>query len=206
MSDYVAQFEKAVTEMGQGVYDEAGLTVASLAVDATDPGECNDGFLRTDALLHVILVSDEHEQSAATWDTYVDELIDRKGDASLVRVSAIAGTEADDAALVDPDLCSAEHGAGSEEAVGATGGTFLSICSDWAGSMSALADETLSQETFPLLQLDAVPTSIEVTVDGQPASGWSFDGATNSVVFDAASAPQQGSTVVVDYATYAVCE
>jgi hypothetical protein len=38
------------------------------------------------------------------------------------------------------------------------------------------------------------------------ASGWSFDAATNSVVFDAGSAPQQGSTVVVDYATYAVCE
>ena len=207
MSDYVARFENAVTEMGQGIYDEQGLTVASLAVDATDPGECNEGFLRPDALLHVILVSDEPEQSSATWDTYVDRLIAKKGDASLVRVSAIAGTAADaEAYLADPDACRATEGTGYAEAVAGTGGTFLSICSDWAASMGSLADETLSQETFPLLELDAVPTSIEVSVDGQPASGWSFDATTNSVVFETASAPMQGSTIVVDYATYAVCE
>lgn len=204
--DYDTKFEDAVTTPTPSVYDESGLTVASTAVDATDPADCNGGFLREDALLHVILVSDEPEQSRETWNTYVDQLITKKGDASLVRVSAIAGTAADAAPPTDATLCYAQEGFGYAEAVAATGGTFLSICSDWAASMVALADETLSQEVFPLLQLDAIPASIAVTVDGQPASGWSFDAATNSVVFDAASTPQQGSTVVVDYATYGVCE
>ena len=213
MSDYVARFENGVTTtMGQGTYDEAGLTVATLAVDATDAGECNVGFLREDALLHVILVSDEPEYSADNWDTYVDRLVAKKGDADLVRVSAIAGTADDQAVwelydgLPPEGVCAAEEGRGYIEAVDATDGTFLSICSDWASSMGALADETLSQATFPLIELDTVPASIEVTVDGQPATGWTFDVATNSVVFDAASAPMQGSTVVVDYATYATCE
>ena len=207
MSDYVARFENAVTGIGGYLYDEAGLTVAALAIDATAAGECNDGFLRDDALLHVILVSDEPEQSSETWDTYVDRLVATKGDSSLVRVSAIAGTAADAAAyFLDPDACQTEEGVGYAEAVAATGGTFLSICSDWASTMGALADETLSQDTFPLLELDTVPASVEVTVDGKPATGWSFDPATNSVVFDAASTPSQGATIVIDYATYATCE
>ena len=41
------------------VLTEAGLTIASEAIDKTDVGECNWGFLRPDAMLHIIMVSDE---------------------------------------------------------------------------------------------------------------------------------------------------
>jgi hypothetical protein len=207
ISDYVTRFTDAVTTTDTGRWDEAGLTVGALAVEATDAGECNEDFLREDALLHLILVSDESEQSGADWRDLVDQIATKKGDPSLVRVSAIAGTAADAAAYFsDPDGCQALEGTGYAEAVAATGGTFLSICSDWAASMMALADEIVTQDTFVLTELDVAPVSVEVTVDGHSASGWSFDAATNSVVFAAGSAPTQGSTVVIDYATYAVCE
>ena len=39
------------------------LTISSRAVENTDSGECNAGFMRDDAMLHIILVSDEPEQS-----------------------------------------------------------------------------------------------------------------------------------------------
>jgi hypothetical protein len=149
------------------------------------------------------LVSDEAEQSGTTWSELVDQIAAKKGDPSLVRVSAIAGTAADAAAyFADSDACQALEGTGYAEAVAATGGTFLSICSDWAASMIALADEIVSQDVFELAQLDVVPDSVAVTIDGQPASGWAFDAGTNSASFDAGSAPTQGSTVVIDYATY----
>ena len=33
--------------------------VTSEAIENTDPGECNHGFMRPDAMLHIIMVSDE---------------------------------------------------------------------------------------------------------------------------------------------------
>jgi hypothetical protein len=197
--DYDLRFANAVTANGLGVdNDEAGLTVAALAVDQTDAGECNEGFLREEALLHVILVSDEPDQSVLPWDHYVGEIAAKKGDASLVRISAIAGTAG--------SSCGATEGFGYEEAVAATGGVYLDICSDWATTMSVLADEIVTRDTFPL-DHEAVPGSLTVSVDGQQlGSGWTYEAASNSVVFDPGSAPTQGSTVIVDYGRYGVCE
>jgi hypothetical protein len=58
--DYMMWFVNVVSS-GGGWWTEAGLTVTSEAIDKTDPGECNYGFLRTDAMLHIIMVSDEVE-------------------------------------------------------------------------------------------------------------------------------------------------
>ncbi len=199
MSDYVPRFTNAVTSLGSGAWDEAGLTVAALGVEATDAYECNEGFLRDHARLHVILVSDEAEQSLDPWNHYVDAIVAKKGDASLVRISAIAGTAS--------SACDAGEGFGYEDAAAATGGAYIDLCSDWAATMGALADATVTQDRFQLTEADVIPASIEVSVDGQAVmGGWTFDVANNTVVFDAASAPSQGSTVVVDYASYATCE
>jgi hypothetical protein len=37
------------------------------------------------------MVSDEHEQSNKSWDTYVNQVIAKKGDPALVKFSAVAG-------------------------------------------------------------------------------------------------------------------
>jgi len=196
--DYAALFTTAVTADGTDIaYDEAGLTVAQLAVAKSQSGECNEGLLREDALLHVILVSDEPDQSTQSWDHYVGDMIGQKGDASLVRISAIAGTAG--------SVCEAAEGSGYEEAVAATGGVYLDICSDWAATMGALADEIVRQDTFTL-DYAAVPGSVRVFVDDEEVlSGWTYDAATNSVVFEEGSEPTQGSTVLVDYDRYGTC-
>ena len=51
-------------------WTEALTTPAALAVEKSGPGQCNEGFLRPEALLHVVLVSDETEQSPdrENWD------------------------------------------------------------------------------------------------------------------------------------------
>ena len=54
------------------------LTLAANGVEATDPGECNYGFMRSNAMLHIIMVSDEFEQSPYSWDTYVNQIISKK--------------------------------------------------------------------------------------------------------------------------------
>lgn len=201
-TNYQSRFETAVTS-GGGVWTEAGLTVTSNAVDKTDSGECNSGFLRSDALLHIIMVSDEPEQSLRSWDTYVNAVIAKKGDAAKVKFSAVAGDV--------PSGCrsatnSADPGTGYYDAVNYTGGEFLSLCSDWSSSVGVLADASVEMSTFTLSR-NPVPDTIRVWVNGtESTGGWNYDSASNSIVFDPAFTPGEGDTVDVEYALLASCD
>jgi hypothetical protein len=102
--------------------DEQLLELAAKALGQTGPGQCNEGFLRPGALLHVIAISDEPEQSSLPWDRWLDLYATYTGDPSRVVVSAV----------VDQSGC----GAGADgylQAVGATGGSLLDICGDTWG-------------------------------------------------------------------------
>ena len=83
----------ACSNMGND-YTEALLTEARNAIDKTDQGECNAGFIRSEAML-IILVSDEPEQSeditGETWQMVTDQIIAKRGSAGLVRISSIVG-------------------------------------------------------------------------------------------------------------------
>lgn len=176
---------------------EAGLYVSAANVENTDPGECNAGFLRPDALLHTVVVSDEPDQSPETWDAYVADLVAKKGSSSLVKMSAVAGDY--------PSGCAtASAGVGYYEAASATGGAFASICSDWASTVDVLAEASASQSSFPLTYTPD-PDTIVVWVDGaEQSSGWAWDSSTNTVVFDASVGG--GSTVEIDYAAVGTCD
>ncbi|MFT4974685.1 MAG: hypothetical protein ACI8S6_000568, partial [Myxococcota bacterium] len=125
-SGYVNSFQNAVSS-GGGIYTESLLTVANTAIDKTDSGECNSGLMRSDALLHLIFVSDEREQSSGSWSTYVNSIIAKKGSADNVRVSAIIGNSNTSCFNVD-----SSRGTGYIESVADTDGISLEICSSWA--------------------------------------------------------------------------
>lgn len=200
--NFQSVFQNAV-RAGGGTWTEAGLTVTSHAIDLTDPSECNDGFLRTDAMLHIIMVSDEPEQSARAWDSYVTEVINKKGDPSLVKFSAVAGPSPSGCTDMDN---TAEYGSGYFEAVSYTSGEFLSICDDWGTNVDILATASVSVNTFELSHTPA-PASVVVTVNGvEVTTGWTYNSATNAVVFDETSAPTEGDAVEVDYAGLASCD
>ena len=195
---------------GSGTYivdTEALLIPAAAGVEATDSGECNAGFLREDALLHIILVSDEPEQSGgwtggSEWEDLTNQIIAKKGSDTYTRISAIAGDV--------PGGCSsrgnsAEPGTGYYEAVEATGGIFLSLCSDWGAHVDDLAAASINQDTF---ELDNTPyePSIEVFVNGSPrTSGWTYDATQNAVVFDD-PVPEGGDTVLITYGGSVDCD
>jgi hypothetical protein len=83
------RFETAVTSWGgppgDGMYPftEATLAAAVMAAENSGSGQCNAGFIRPEALLHVILVSD----STTPYETLLPRLKNVKGDAGLVQVS-----------------------------------------------------------------------------------------------------------------------
>lgn len=198
-SGYDSIFSAAV-KRGGGAYTESLLTPAAAGVDQTDSGECNHGFMRSEAMLHVIMVSDEPEQSWSSWSTYVDRIIAKKGSEASVRLSAIAGPETGGGGCADP-------GTGYMEAVAATGGVYLNICNNWATStnLAMLAEASVYQDTYELSR-DPVASTISVTVNGTNRSnGWTYDSASNSVLFTA-NIPTEGDLVDIAYSGNATCD
>jgi len=180
------------------LYDESLFQLVDTALRESAAGGCNEGFLRAGAPLHVIVVSDEPERSTEvasvwTWEWYLDRWYALVASDPLLRVSGI----------VDVDRCN-EGATGYAEAIDATGGDALSICSgDWADRLSTLGGASLDYLwTFTLSEIP-VEGSISVEVDGAArASGWVYDAGLNAVVMDTLT---PGSTVNVAYDLASTC-
>lgn len=194
---------KSAVKKGGGSFTESLLTPAAYATGKSGSGQCNAGFMRDGALLHIIAVSDEPEQSPYTsgysWSQLVDMMVANKGSASLVKVSAIVGDYPSGCSTADP-------GTGYYEAANYTGGEFLSICaSSWSGYMSALAEASISMDTY---ELNATPVEHTLWVavnDVERTSGWYYDSGGNSVIITE-NIPEGGDVVKVTYAGLANCD
>jgi hypothetical protein len=197
-TDFATVFSSAIlTPPGEDEVDEWGLYNVAQAVQLSDDGECNQGFLRDEAVLHVIFISDEDDNSpgwdtdSGYWQSYVDTIVAAKSDPSLVRMSAIAGPV--------PDGCDgAEPGTGYAEAVTATGGELLSICTDWTQQLDLLVQASIERSDFSLSTWPIVP-SLSVVVNGESRDdGWEYVGADNLVRFDT-DLPRSGDQVTIGY-------
>ncbi len=189
--DYADVFDSAVSGLTLFAdYDEALLQLASISLEATLPGECNEGFLRPDAVLHVIAVSDEPEQSGTVWSTWLDEYRSYKANPNQVLVSAV----------IDPVDDCGSIGDGYIEAAGETGGLILDVChSDWGSYAADLgAASVAGLQTFGLGAVPD-PSTIEVTVDGSALTDWYYDPVANAVVVDAPL--NDGAMVELSYVT-----
>lgn len=176
--DYQGVFINAVT--GGSIFNEPDLTEALLelvdvSLRETGSTGCNAGFVRGNTVLHIVIVSDEPEQSGTDWSVWVANYQGGMSDPNLLVISGVV------------DVGGCESGAdGYTQAVSATGGTLLDICdNDWdtfAAQLGGASAETL--RTF-LLSATPDPESIEVAVDGTTyAGGWHYDAARNAVVVD----------------------
>ncbi|MFM2152538.1 MAG: hypothetical protein RL199_973 [Pseudomonadota bacterium] len=188
-----------------GSFDEQGLAamVAALSVPLIKDPQTNAGFLRTDAKLAVVVVSDEEDSSPNGNDFYVDFLENIKGqyNRSLVTLSAIVG---DEYSGCKSSNGTADPGNRYIDVANRTGGKVRSICaSDWGQIASDLGLDAFSSRAGFALSRLADPGSIQVTVAGQvsPAGHWSYDANANAVVFAAGHIPGAGAAVVIDYDT-----
>lgn len=202
--DPVDEFTTQALAGVSGSGDERPMQMASQCTDVG--GDCEPGgtFLRDDAMLAFVVVTDEPDSSPMSPSDYVDGWLEIKNDdPDLLRFHVIGGD------VPTPSCTTAAMGSTPlDETAALTGGEFVSVCAaDWGASLEAVALGSVTiNDSFALTQLP-VPQTIEVTVDGiETAIGWEYDAGTNSVVFESDFIPAGGSTIEIQYELMPDCE
>ncbi|WP_225412127.1 choice-of-anchor D domain-containing protein [Stigmatella hybrida] len=197
------------TQVGVCHWNEQGLEAAYRALsqpllhNTDDPrtaqaADGNGGFLREDARLALIFLTDEEDfspQPVAFYETYLRAL--KNNEASKLSVSAIVGPT-----NLSTCVTASSSGARYIQLAEATGGVVESICTpNWAESLKKLSSNTFGpNRSFPLSEQPENPSQISVTVDGVPVtSGWHYNPDTRAILFEAQAAPPPGALVEVTY-------
>ena len=162
----------------------------------------NHGFLREDADLIILLISDEEDSSPETTDWYIEHFASLKDPQTGYGVKVHA--------LVHDDQClGAGYGTKGTryiEVVKQFNGHVGSLCTnDFSAEFSAVAQKTfgLKDQFYPTLPPDL--STLEVRVDGVPCTeGWFWNNETKAVVFepDGACFPDYGEEVAIEYDVY----
>ena len=187
-----AQILAENTQVGLCHQEEEGMQAMRLALSEPLVSGSNAGFLRDDANLAVLFVSEEDDHSGFPVGDFLDFLTGLKG---------LGGAKAN--ALVDiNDQCTDTSGIATRymELVGATGGISSSICGgNWAGVFANMAAQAFTERTAFTLSQTPDGTGMEVLVNGMqsPPTDWTFDAGSNSITFT--SRPPAGARITVNY-------
>lgn len=207
VSPALADPERAFTDnvnVGtDGCADETGLEAAYLALSDPNINGPNAGFLRPDAYLSIIIVSDEEDSSARTLDFYTNFFQNLKGPrgANLVSVSGIVGTE-------NPDCegpgGSADYGQRYIETARRTSGITESICNEtWSVALQKLGLIAFGYKSRFILASEPDPATLRIFIDGtQVPAGplWAYTPEANAIDFLPIAVPPAGSEIRVEYA------
>lgn len=196
----VAAFNSNVHVGTSGSASERGLDGAVSALTYPLIATTNVNFLRDDAQLYLVFVSDENDQSAQSVGYYVELLTTVKdGNPNNIYFAAIAGDS--------PSGCSSVGGSATagtryHDVVNQSGGLWGSICdADFGVTLQNLAFAITEPTAQFFLAYVPDTATIKVFVDGvqEPGSHWSYQEASNSVLFDAAFVPAMGTQVEIKY-------
>ncbi len=216
-ADYVASFAERAEVGVDGLDQEKGLEAAAYAISPIANLDLNDGFIRRDARLLMVFVSDEEDcsdegalaglegedcytQSELLTPTadFVEEFRDLKDSAEDVQVTAIVGVQGEACQNVYPSVRYAE-------VARLTGGRTNNICE---GDWSAMLTDLGLNATGVLRQFQtsraAQPETLEVMVDGvivpeSQRNGWTYDTSTWFITFAESAVPPRGSTITATY-------
>lgn len=192
------------------VAHEQGLAAMAAALSPPNIDGYNQGFLREEAALAVIVVSDEDDQSIGPVESYVRLLAALKppGRSANVSLSAVVGDRPDGCyppGEEDVFGARAEPGERYLEAAAATSGLTQSICAADFGPFVGQLATTLAalRRVFPL-SAPAEADSIRVRVDGvlvprSATNGWTLRPDGRSIEFSPNRTPRPGAEIRIEY-------
>ena len=155
-------------------------------------------WMRSDAALLIVFVSDEEDQSDDHFPLVSDFTAwystQRMGSAYLASINNVETV--DSVCVSSPSPIDIGHR--YMEATNYFGGTVVDICSeDWSPGVTDASVQVEPHEEWPLAH-DPKPSSIEVFLNGVPNTDWTYDSVENKVVFTVI--PSGGVLVEIAYA------
>ena len=197
---------------------EKGLAAAEYALSpALTSSGPNAGFVRADAQLLVVFVTDEEDCSdggalfgqpaeecykqdelLVPVTSYVQSYRDLKDSGDMVQVGAIVGVQ--NAACDD-----AFPGSRYIQTAALLGGLVGDIClADWSTMLSDLGLNATgirtSFQTTHLARVDTLKVWVnEVEIPQDPTSGWTYDEATWYIEFAPSAVPERDASIVAEY-------
>jgi hypothetical protein len=209
-----------VTNVNQGTAGD-GDERAFQSFKASLNSSLNSGFLRTDSFLAVIIVSDEDDFSTdsatslnhnynssalhtvSSYTSYLDTLTQSTSVYRRYSVSAIA--------IKDTACAQANQASGGIMGqryitlAAQTDGVVGDICApSYASTLNEIQNRIAELSTQFYLSRVPVESTLVVHVNGvliakNTTNGWTFNGASNSIIFHGSAIPAQGSAIAVDY-------
>lgn len=211
--DADAAFRDLVNVGTSGSGLERGLDAALLALDDDMLDGDNAGFLREDATLSVIFVSDEEDGSIDPVNDYIDELWDIKGQRRRNLFNASALTVIDEGECTPDQAAASSPGTRYVDVAEQTHGLSANLCAEDFGQIVSdlsLAASALTGTYF----LSGEPRASSLTVTISPPESeeegeeipcsdgvWTYTRVDDqpAVVFDPAEVPETGSRVAIRY-------
>ena len=152
-----------------------------------------DSFVRPDAYLAVVILSDEEDQSPKTVKAYTDYLKSFKSNAGLVKIYSIVNVN---------DVNTGGNTVGHvryQQATEQTSGVMSNIMDDFADVLLEMGDSLIKLLDSFALASAPVDGTLQVFVNGVETSAYSYDSASHSIKFDAGNLPPVGAQVTVKY-------
>ncbi len=184
---------------GSGIERGIGMSFEAL----NDPTSAGTGgsFFRENATLIVIYVSDEPDGSIGGWQQYITFFENLKPTGQFIPYGVIGDY---------PNGCSLSNsssniafGEGYWDVIDYFSGYWYSICStNWGVQLQDIANSMVSRNKFILEKSNPVEDTIVVYINGQQSYDWQYDEASNSVMFDLDSIPEEGETIEIEYAVW----
>lgn len=195
---FINHFKQKIKVGTRGSGHEKGLqtSAAFLENQKTDKKD----FLRDDAYLAIVYVSDEEDQSQNSVESYVNKFKSLKKNAGLVKVYSIVTKEKDVSSRFSRyGWASRMVGKRYEQASEMTDGKSESIKDDFHTILEDMGDTIVElSNSFPLAKKSVDGQHI-VFVNGSVVEGWNYNEESNSIMFEEDSAPAAGSTIEVKY-------
>jgi len=213
-TNILQSFANQVNQGTTGSATEKGFAAVRAALsEPLISSTLHDGFLREEASLAIIIVSDENDASSMSSSNFSSWLKGLKPkDPTLARFNAFCGDRF--LGCQDPFNSGITASGGDKyiDAVDATSGFFASICSsDYSVALQELSFSAAGMTvTFYLSEEPETLDGMIVTVNGveweqDSDNGWTYDPENNSLTFNGDAIPGPGETVNVTYTISGEC-
>ena len=152
-------------------------------------------FLRNDAYLAVVIISDEEDQSPKAVADYTNYLKSFKTNPGLIKTYSIVDVTNSNCCQYGVTTGSARY----KEASSLTAGIVADIQNDFYQVLSDMGGNLISLIDSFALAHDPLPGSLKVFVDGVETQNYTYSSVSRSIKFNTGSVPVAGSQIRVTY-------